>query len=422
MNSARFTPSELAGTVMAPASKSHLHRLLIAAALSEAPCVIRRTGPSEDIDATVRCLCALGASIECRGDEMYVRPVTEPPEAVSLDCGESGTTLRLLAPVAAALCEHVHLHGAGRLNERPLAELLDAMAQNGVSASQSHTPVTLTGRLKSGVFRIPGNISSQYLSGLLVALPLLEGDSRIELTTPLSSSGYVELTRNVLSDFSVTTAKTGAGFDVAGSQRFEAPAVLFAQGDWSGAAAFLAAGALFGPVTATNLSRDSGQRDCAVTSFLDRFGARVSVSENACTVSRGTLRAIEADMDETPDLVPALAAVAACAQGTSRFTGCARLRLKESDRLVSVCETLHAFSIEAEIGEDTLTVKGGTPRGAVCGSFHDHRIAMMAALLAAAADGGTTLLDPECIGKSYPGFYRDYCMIGGLIDGIDVRQ
>ena len=438
-NSIVITPCRLRGAVAAPPSKSHTHRLLVAAALSEGQSRIENAGTSADIEATAGCLRALGARVirlgadlavtpigGSRGQEGEVRGEGKPAGAAEgpvplLDCGESGTTLRFMTPLAAALCDGVRLVGSGRINERPMEELLTAMGGHGTRASSVHTPLTLQGKLQPGVYELPGNVSSQYISGLLFALPLLAGDSKIRLTTALSSSGYVAMTLDVLKRTGIIIEETKDGFLVPGGQRFHAPARVKAEGDWSGTAFWLAAGAIAGPVTVTGLDAASLHKDRSIVELLRRFGADIRVEPGAVTVQRGSLRGITADLDEIPDLALPLAAVAAFAEGETLFSGCGRLRLKESDRLEAIRTVLAGFGIRTELSgpeEEELHIFGGKPAGCRAESFNDHRVAMMAAVIASAADGQTVIQDPQCVAKSYPDFFADYQKLGGVTDGI----
>ncbi len=418
---ATFTPAKLSGEIFAPASKSDAHRLLICAALADRPCLIENIGTSDDIEATRRCLTTLGAQLEEKDGGLLVTPIKLQDTIPTLDCGESGSTLRFLLPVAAALYNESRFIAHGGLNRRPLDDLANAMKACGTIASDTHTPLELDGKLQSGTFTIAGNVSSQYISGLLFALPMLHGDSRIVLTTPLSSAGYVQMTLDALKRFCIQVEETKDGWLIRGDQTYRAPERLSAEGDWSGAAFPLCAGALMGPVTVKGLNENSLQRDKKIAEILVQFGAKVKFDSDTCTVCHGELHGIELDADDIPDLVPPIALVAGCAQGTTHIRNCARLRIKESDRLMTVRTTLCAFGIEAQIEGDDLVIRGGKPIGAQIESFDDHRIAMMGAILAAAADGQTTLESPMAVTKSYPAFYDDYKKLGGRVHGIDLR-
>lgn len=426
MNALRFSPAALHGVIDAPPSKSDAHRKLIASALSDTPCRIEGVGMCDDVRATCACLEALGAQFAITGDEnrcnIAVTPINiDPSHIPALYCGQSGSTLRFLLPVTAALYTRASLSAQNQLNARPLAALTRAMAENGAQTDASHTPLHLHGRLRSGIYTLPGNLSSQYISGLLFALPLLHGDSRIRLETPLSSAGYVQMTLDTLQSFGIVIVPQPDGYLIPGDQHYHAPQTLRVQGDWSGAAFLLCAGALAGPVCVRNLQRGSLQRDAQIADILHRFGAQVQQDADSCTVQRGTLTAITLDADDIPDLVPPVAAVAALADGCTRIENCARLRIKESNRLQSVCQTLCTLGARAKIFGDALHIAGCIPSGGAADSFDDHRIAMLTAVLAAACSGSSTLTRPGAITKSYPAFYADYQTLGGKTDGILLR-
>lgn len=409
-------PSVLRGRLKAVPSKSEAHRLLVCAALADRPCALRLPSGPADIEATVRCLRALGAAFDRAGDTLRVTPTWRPVSNALLPCGESGSTLRFLLPVAAALGAPARFTGEGRLPERPLGELLDCLRARGAVFDREKLPLAVSGALSGGEFTLPGNVSSQYVTGLLLALPLLSEDSRIRLRSPLQSSGYVEMTLSALARFSVSVIRQTDGFFIPGGQRFRAPeGTVEVEGDWSNAAFFLAAGALGGAVTVTGLNPDSRQGDRVIADLLERFGARVRREGDAVTVSPGRLRGQTIDLGDIPDLLPPLAVVAAAADGETRFLNAARLRLKESDRLSAAAELLRALGAEAEEGPDFLTVRGGKRlRGGAADSRGDHRLAMAAALAAVLSDGDIVLENPAAVVKSYPDFFSDYQRMGGI--------
>ncbi|NLA04453.1 MAG: 3-phosphoshikimate 1-carboxyvinyltransferase, partial [Firmicutes bacterium] len=347
-------PAPLRGTIEAVPSKSAAHRLLILAALADAPTQISPAQGSADTRRTLACLQALGAGFESRRGAVLVTPVDAPNPAPLLDCGESGSTLRFLLPVAAALGMGGRFHGGGRLPERPLGDLVDAMRKQGVSFSREKLPLEITGRLKPGEFALPGSVSSQYFTGLLLALPRLPGDSVIRIHGELESSAYVEMTLAALRRFGVNVFRSGDSFRIPGGQKYSSPGEVKVEGDWSSAAFFLAAGALGGPVTVTGLDAASLQGDRAIVPILKRFGAFVEISGERVTASGGKMRGGDIDFREIPDLLPVLAAVAASAEGVSRFTGGARLRFKESDRIASTAALLRSLGGGAEELSDGL--------------------------------------------------------------------
>ena len=408
-----LSPAPLTGKVAAIASKSDAHRLLILAALSEGETRLRMEQRSEDIDATMQCLRALGARIDLLPDGVLVRGIEQVPAHSLLNCGESGSTFRFLLPVAAALGASAGFSGTGRLPQRPIGELLQAMRAHGVRFSAEQLPFTIEGKLMGGAFELPGNISSQYLTGLLLALPLLEQESRILLTTPLESAAYVELTLHALRRFGGTVSVRKGEYRIPGGQRYRSPGELRVDGDWSNASFFLAAGALGAPVTVSGLSLTSPQGDKAMLDALMAFGAGVEATESAVRVSPARLRSCTIDVGETPDLLPVLAVLGACASGETRLVNAARLRLKESDRLASVSTMLRALGATVEEQPDALVISGGRLKGGEVDSCRDHRIAMAAATAAIRCEGDVRILGADAVNKSYPAFFSDYNRLGG---------
>ncbi|MGI6151104.1 MAG: 3-phosphoshikimate 1-carboxyvinyltransferase [Christensenellales bacterium] len=412
------TPAPLGGTIAAIPSKSDAHRLMICAALADKPTELALSQSSEDIDATIGCLRALGAKLEWVGSSLRISPIETPASFPILDCGESGSTLRFLLPVAAALCQQAQFIGSGRLPERPLSQLIAALKPHGVAFSAEKLPLITTGRLQSGEFTLPGNVSSQYVTGLLLALPMLSGDSRITLTTLLESAAYVDITLSALEKFGVAVQRQKDGFFIPGGRRFRSPGKAEVEGDWSNAAFFLCAGAIGGEVSVTGLNPASPQGDRRIVSLLRRFGARIEESENGITAKRSRLIGCEIDINETPDLLPALAVVAAFSQGETRFVNAARLRLKESDRLTSTASLINALGGSATELPSGLVVRGKKLTGGYADSFRDHRIAMAAAVAAVGCEQPVIIAGAECAAKSYPAFYRDFCKLGGIADVI----
>lgn len=408
-------PGALQGSVAAIPSKSDAHRLLVASALAHDSTKLHIGFRSADIDATISCLRALHAPLLDKPDSLTVFPIQKLPINPVLDCGESGTTLRLLMPVAAALCERVSFTGRGRLPERPVSELLACLRAHGVTADAPRLPFTLTGKLHIGTFEIAGDISSQYISGLLFALPLLAGDSELLLSSPLQSEGYASMTLAVLARFGVRAERTAQGYFVPGKQSYRSPGIIDVEGDWSNAAFFLAAGALGNGVSCTGLSQFSAQPDRAMLELLRRFGAEVACDAHAVTVSPSPLAGIVADVSQTPDLLPILAVLGSVAGGETRLVNARRLRLKESDRLAATANMLRALGARVRELPDSLIVTGGTLTGGSVDCCNDHRIAMAAAIAASVASGTTTLCGAECVNKSYPSFFEEYADLGGNI-------
>jgi 3-phosphoshikimate 1-carboxyvinyltransferase len=412
----RIVPCPLSGEIEAISSKSDAHRLLILAALSDGTTHIRINQRSDDIDATIGCLCAMGAQIEVNPDEITVHGIRTFADDSLLDCRVSGSTFRFLLPVAAACCGSARFTGSGRLPDRPIRELTRVMQSHGVCFSAERLPFSISGRLHGGAYELPGNISSQYLTGLLLALPMAEERSTITLTTNLESAAYVDITLSALNRFSVRVSAEDGVYTISGRQRCVSPGSVRADGDWSNAAFFLAAGALGNTIRLNGLNMESPQGDKAILDILRKFGANVSVADDAVTVSPAILSGFEIDVGEIPDLLPILAVVAACAKGETHFFNAARLRLKESDRLHTTAKLINGLGGYATESSDGLVIRGGTLYGGTVDSFHDHRIAMAAAIAAIRCQGPVTILDAGSAAKSYPTFYEDYKKLGGNAD------
>lgn len=401
--------------VQAVSSKSDVHRLLICAALADALTTICCPDRNADILATVRVLSALGAEIRYENAAYSVSPIQKLPlDEVMLDCGESGSTLRFILPVAAALGVRARFIGQGRLLSRPMQPLTDCLCAHGAQISAGADAIVLRGKLRPGCYEISGNISSQYITGLLLALPLLDGESRIVLTSPLESAPYVDMTRWALSRFGVRTGASAQGYDIIPA-RLHTPGALSAQGDWSGAAFWLASGAVGShPVRVEGLDPDSAQGDREICALLSRFGADVRWSDGAVSVSPARLHGIDIQAQDIPDLVPVLAVVAAAAQGDTHITGAARLRMKESDRIETVCALLHALGGQAEARDDGLCIHGcGYLRGGVVDGANDHRIVMSAAVAALICQNPLVIRGAQAVAKSYPGFFDLYRQTDG---------
>lgn len=409
-----ITPTKLRGTVTPPPSKSLAHRLLIAAALSDGRGVLTGLGDSQDITATRRCLSALGAGMEDLGASavrvhgLGASLVQAGPEPI-LDCGESGSTLRFLIPVALLVNGKAALTGHGRLMERPLQPYEDLFREKGVAWEIRNGVLRLdSGRgcdrlaLDPGEYRLPGNVSSQFFTGLLFALPLLDGDSTLVPTTSLESRDYLELTRQAQTLAGVRSRWQGDALFIPGGQRYQ-PFTASVEADWSQAAFWYAARGVGNAVSVTGMAADSRQGDRVI---LD-YGLRLMESGSDVTL----------DMSGCPDLLPPLAAWAALRPGTTVLANAGRLRMKESDRLQSVTAVLTALGAHVREEPDQLVILGreALPGGAEVDCWGDHRIAMMAAIAATACREPVTLRGAECVAKSYPSFWEDYRMLGGNI-------
>ena len=412
----------LRGEVTLPPSKSQAHRLLICAALGTDPCSIACNSVNDDIMATMRCLNALGARITFSSGVFDVQPVNVTKGGM-LDCGESGSTLRFLMSVAAVLGADATFTGAGKLPQRPMEALTEVLAAHGVSFerhSADELPVTCSGTLQGGNFTLPGNISSQYLTGLLFALPLATVDSEIEVTGGLTSASYIDMTIDALRTAGISVERRNNIFTIKGNQQYRMPERVVVEGDWSSAAFWVVAGVIGKqPLTICGMNNESLQGDSAIIDHLRSMGAFIETADDKVVAMPSHLFGTELDCMDTPDLVPILSVAAAVAQGTTTFTNVGRLRFKESDRLAAMKSVLESFGITSSVGEDTFTVYGGKPVAAhPVDSFGDHRIAMSAAVLSTVAEGVTTIIGAECVAKSYPSFFEDFAALGGVVEKV----
>ena len=411
-----ISPGARTGRVHIPASKSQAHRLLICAALGEETCEIVCDGVSADIAATAKCLNALGAKVGRTETGFRISPIQKVPEGCcELLCGESGSTLRFLLPVVGALGAQAAFHREGRLPQRPLAPLDGVLTAHGMTLSEDGDLLLCSGQLQAGDYEIAGNVSSQYISGLLMALPRLTGESTLTVTGTLESAAYIAMTEDALKLSGVKFSKSGASYAIPGGQRFRLPLRTAVEGDWSNAAFFLCMGALAkGGVRVEGLNLKSSQGDRGVLDVLRAFGAEVSEEGDTVTVRRGTLRGVTIDASPIPDLIPVLSVVASVAAGETRVENAYRLRLKESDRLQSTANLLRALGGRVEEKEDGLVITGVPAlHGGAVETQNDHRLAMSAATAACAATGEVTVDNDACVAKSYPRFWEDYGSLKG---------
>ena len=415
MPNVKYLPYTPSGTVAAPPSKSDVHRAIICAALSGGVCTITPVALSNDIKATIGCVEALGAKTSIEKDVLTVDGTDIfKNKTATLDCIESGSTLRFLIPVAAAGGMDAEFIGSGSLVTRPIGLYNDILPGKGVTLDNDNgLPLKISGKLKAGVFKVPGNISSQFISGLLFALPLLRGDSYIILTSPIQSAGYINMTIRTMEKFGIEVDVTDTGWHVRGGQRY-IPSDYRTDGDWSQAAFYLVSGAVNGEITVNNLNTDSKQGDRKIAELLREFGAEVIQEADSVTVKKSDMKGIEIDASQIPDLVPALAVCASFADGVTRITNAERLRIKESDRLISTAALINSLGGEAKELPDGLVIRGSrTLIGGTVKGFNDHRIVMSAAICAAGSENPIICTDALSVNKSYPGFFDDYNSVGG---------
>ncbi len=408
-------PSQLSGTVSAIPSKSMAHRLLICAAMTEGVTRVRCSASSEDIDATIACLRAMGSNIVRIGSYYLVPKITLLPGfSVTLPCNESGTTLRLMMCIAAGMGYCARFEGADRLFSRPLEPLIDELTAHGVVISRDDdNRIIQSGRAIPGDYTITGQVSSQFISGLLLMLPLCGGGT-VTVTDKFESRPYVDLTVSALRSSDVQVEEEDNKYIVRG--RYDLPNCNV-EGDWSNSAFWLAASALGSEVAVSGLDKESAQGDRRVVAVLEEFGAKFSDNDSEVTCKGSNLSSTVIDVTHIPDLVPVLSVCAAGAQGVTRITGASRLRLKESDRLVTVTEMINALGGNAYIENDEIIINGqGSLTGGVVDACRDHRIAMSAAVAAVICNSPVVIQGAEAVNKSYPGFFEDLINLGGKVE------
>lgn len=400
------------GIIRPPGSKSISHRALICAALSGGGTV---TGvvENEDIRATLRCLEAFGAQYKKdNGIIEFTQKLSVPKESAILDCGESGSTIRFIIPLAAAFGAAVYFTGSGRLMDRPMNIYNDAFGSN-AGLQKDGAAFKVSGKLRPGVFTLPGDVSSQFVTGLLFALPLLEGESVIELTSTLQSRSYVDLTLDCLEAFGIEIFNENyERFIIPGGQEYRSRDYRV-EADYSSASFMLASAALGCDVKCVGLSRRSRQGDMRFLDILAQCGADIQwLAEDTVKVHTGSLKAASVDVSEIPDLVPPLAAVMCFCNGGGEITNAARLRIKECDRLAAVTQELSKLGAKIEEGPDYLRIgQVESFTGGSCHAHNDHRIAMMIALASLKSEGPVYIDEPDCVKKSYPDFWKDFLKI-----------
>ncbi len=399
-----IAPNTLEGKVKAPGSKSVTHRALVCAALAKGTSRIEGALLCDDTLATARCLSSLGAKFE----KDFVDGTGTLEKGGTLQCQESGSTLRFLLPVACLSRQECTVMASGPLQNRPIQPLVDALRQMGANAEAQNgsLPVKTRPGLSGGTCALPGDVSSQFVSGLLFALPLCKKDSEITLTSPLQSKPYADLTVKTLRQFGVNVEENENNYQIAASQSY-APQNFKVEGDYSSAAFWLVAAAINGSITVGNLDPKSLQADKAIVSLLKRMGADVKQNGHEATAASSKLEGIEIDVSPFPDLMPILSVAGCFAKGTTRLYNASRLRIKESDRLHSMAVELRKMGAKVEERQDELVIRKSRLKGASLESHGDHRIAMSLTIAALNAEGKSELDSPDCVSKSYPAFFNE---------------
>lgn len=417
-----FYPAHLAGEMAAPASKSEAHRRLICAGLTRKETTLEGFMPSADMEATLRCLRALEADITANGDTLTLcggTPKADRPPV--MDCGESGSTLRFFVPIALSLTGGATFRMHGQLGKRPMEVYRDLFVPRGVTwrmgvGADCAAELSVRGYMEPGEYMLPGNVSSQFVSGLLFALPLLSGDSTLTVLPPVESVGYIRMTLEALENSGIAVEQTGEfSWKIPGNQQYNAKGGKLG-GDYSQAAVMLCAGALGHHITVTGLAAKTTQGDRAVLTHLAALGAKVQESDAGICVTADALHGAVLDMHDCPDIAPVLALTCQLARGESRLTGCGRLRMKECDRLTATIDMLNQLGGAARIEGDDMVISGreSLRGGVTVDGWNDHRMVMLAALAATRCKNPVTVTGVEALNKSWPGFLQAYEALGGV--------
>ncbi|MBC5786615.1 3-phosphoshikimate 1-carboxyvinyltransferase [Clostridium facile] len=419
-----FSPSQLDGKITIPPSKSLSHRAILSAALANGTSKIENIILSKDIVATLDAVKALGATYTISGNTVTVTGIQSLAEQATIDCCESGSTLRFFIPIVSSLGVSGTFLGKGKLPTRPITPYLTEMSKNGVVFDYHNTmPFSVSGQLQPGDYQIDGDISSQFVTGLLFALPLLNGESQIHINGKLESKPYADMTIDVLQQFGIQVMETEYGYRIPGNQSYH-PHDYRVEGDFSQAAFFAVAAAGKGSVLLQDLNLDSSQGDKEILTIIKSCGAKVEQKEDGILISATqALKPFEVDASDIPDLVPILGVLGSICQGKSWITGAKRLKIKESDRLKAISDCLNTLGGKLTPYEDKLEIDGvDSFHSGNVDSFNDHRIAMSTAIAALFSDGQVQLNTAESVQKSYPEFYQDYQSLGGIVNVIHMES
>ncbi len=416
-----ITPSKLKGSVKIPPSKSMAHRAIICASLSKGKSVISNIDFSEDIIATMEGIKALGANIKVEKDKLIINGenILKDSNYKVIDCNESGSTLRFLVPISLIKDNKVNFIGRGNLGKRPLKTYYEIFDEQEIKYSYEEEKLDLNieGSLKGGEFKVKGNISSQFISGLLFTLPLLKEDSKIIITTELESKGYIDLTLEMIEKFGVTIKNNNyREFLIEGNQSYK-PMNYKVEGDYSQAAFYFSAGALASKINCLDLDLSSYQGDKECIEILERIGAKLIKNKGeSLSIIHGDLNGTIIDASQCPDIIPVLTVVAALSKGETRIINGERLRIKECDRLNAICTELNKLGADIKELKDGLIINGVQELiGGEVYSHKDHRIAMSLAIASTRCKEEVIISEPDCVKKSYPGFWEDFKSLGGIL-------
>lgn len=428
MSDVEIQPCNLSGEITIPPSKSISHRAIICAALSRGICKIKNVMLSDDVQATINAISALGASCNLSDDVLTVdgRNMLAVENAI-IDCDESASTLRFLIPVAATEGVNVCFIGKGKLPSRPIGIYLQCLPKKGVTCEcKNCLPLKIKGKLQPGQFLIPGDVSSQFITGLLMALPVLDGDSEIILTSDLESAGYINVTLSVLEAFGIEIGKTQHGYYIKGNQSYK-PTDFTVEGDWSQASYFIAAATLSKDpntqITIKGLNKNSLQGDKIAIDLFSKFGADIKFVGDDLVVrpGGGPIKPIRFDASQAPDIVPTVAFTAMFADGITVICGAYRLKLKECDRLTASSLGINCMGGLSQTESDGIVIFGKNfIKGGIVESYNDHRMIMAMAVTAVRTNNDVVINHVQHVNKSYPTFFEDFNRLGGKADVVDV--
>lgn len=423
MSSVRIHPKNLNGTVEVPPSKSYLHRAIICGALSGKPIKISPVIYSDDVLATINSMKCLGADIDIFENSIKINGFIPSKNSVKINCLDSGSTLRFLIPLVAALGIQTTFLLGESLAKRPILPYLESLSNHGLKFEfNGDFELIISGKLSTGKFFIPGKISSQFISGLMMALPILQFDSEIILTSDLESCSYVDMTIDVMKKFGVTVTALNQRYHVPGPQKYIG-CDFSVEGDWSQAAFFLVAGAIGENIVVKNLKINSTQGDRAILEILDKMGAKIKFFGSCISIHSGDLKGTIIDAKNIPDLVPIICVAAVFAEGTTKIHNVKRLKFKECNRLSAICQELEKLGADIHAEEDCIIINGHSNlRSNHVWSHNDHRILMSLAIMATKNSGITEIADINCVKKSYPNFFEIFKQLGGVADVIDMGK
>ncbi len=408
----KVSPFSANGSVDSVPSKSFAHRIIILSCLSKGKTIVKNVGYSDDIKATCSCMQALGAKIDRDGNNLKIFGIENLPKKVFLDFNESGSTMRFLLPIVCALGVETEWTGRGKLLTRPNTALYNSLIEKGVKINQNK----ISGKLTNGQYVIDQSVSSQFISGLILALPLLKEKSTIKLVGSKVSSHYVDITLKIASEFGLKYKVTDDTIDIISTKGFISCGEYVVEGDWSGAAFPLALGVLSGKVAISNLNVDSLQGDREIVNVIQQMGGKITIKDNFIIAEKSQLNGVTLSVEQIPDLAPVIASLMAYAKGESIMLNVDRLKIKESDRLNAIIHNLTLAGIKTEYKDNSLKIFGGEPKGAEFIGFNDHRIVMSACVLSCMAKGNSKISDVEAVNKSYPEFFTHYNNLGGIFN------